>query len=110
MRPSKLDLKASRKRRIRARLTGTPERPRLTVTVSLTRISVQVIDDTASKTLASAASKGKNIAAATKLGEAIAKKCKDAKITTIVFDRNGLKYHGRIKALADAARAAGLVF
>lgn len=111
MRPSKQDLRASRKRRIRARVYGTPERPRLTVTVSLTRVSAQIIDDTVGKTLAAAVSKkGKNIAAATKVGEDIAKKAKDMKVTTVVFDRNARKFHGRVKALADAARAAGLAF
>lgn len=111
MRPTKLSLKASRKRRIRAKVSGTAERPRLTVTCSLMRVSVQLIDDTAGKTLAHAASaKGKNIAAATKVGQDIAKKAKDLKISTVVFDRNGRKYHGRVKALADAAREAGLKF
>lgn len=111
MRPTKLSLKASRKRRIRAKVSGTSVRPRLTVTVSLMKVSVQLIDDTAGKTIAHAASaKGKNIAAAVKVGQEIAKKAKDLKITTVVFDRNGRKYHGRIKALADAAREAGLAF
>jgi large subunit ribosomal protein L18 len=112
MRPTKHQLRASRKRRIRARINGTAVRPRLTVFSSLTRVYAQLIDDTASKTMASAASPTgkKNIAAATKVGETIAKKAKDLKVTTVVFDRNGRKYHGRIKALADAARAGGLQF
>ncbi len=111
MRPTKYQLRANRKRRIRARIFGTPERPRLTVSVSLTRVSAQLIDDTVGKTLAAAVSKkGKNIAAATKVGEDIAKKAKDLKVTTIVFDRNARKFHGRVKALAEAARTAGLQF
>ncbi len=111
MRPTKLSLRASRKRRIRAKVSGTAVRPRLTVTCSLMRVSVQLIDDTAGKTLAHAVStKSKNIAAATKVGAEIAKKAKDLNISTIVFDRNGRKYHGRVKALADAAREAGLTF
>lgn len=104
----------ARKRRIRANLSGTAERPRLTVHRSLMQMTVQLIDDTAGKTLAAASTKEikakPNIEGATKLGEAIAKKAKDAKITTIVFDRNAYMYHGRIKALADAARTAGLQF
>ncbi len=111
MRPTKQDLRASRKRRIRARVYGTPERPRLTVSVSLQRVSAQIIDDTAGKTLAAAVSKkGKNIAAATKVGEDIAKKAKEIKVQSVVFDRNSRKYHGRVKALAEAARAGGLQF
>ena len=111
MRPTKLSLRASRKRRIRAKVSGTAARPRLTVTCSLMRVSVQLIDDTKGTTLAHVVSaKGKNIQAATKVGQDIAKKAKDLKITAVVFDRNGRKYHGRVKALADAARQAGLTF
>lgn len=111
MRITKLQLRASRKRRIRAKVSGTPARPRLTVSVTLRRIRVQLVDDDAGKTLAFALStKGKNIDEAKIVGADIAKKAKDLKITTVVFDRNGRKYHGRIKALADAAREAGLQF
>jgi large subunit ribosomal protein L18 len=111
MKPTKYELRQSRKRRIRAKVSGTPARPRLTVFCSLTRVSVQLIDDVAGKTLAAAASsKGKNIAAAKKVGADIAKKAKDLKISAVVFDRSGRKYHGRVKALADAAREAGLQF
>lgn len=111
MSTSKLQKRARRKKRIRARILSSSTRPRLTVYCSLTRVYAQIIDDFAGKTLAAAASKkGKNVAAATKVGEEIAKKAKDAKITTVVFDRNGRKFHGRIKALADAARAGGLQF
>lgn len=111
MRQTKIQLRQARKRRIRARITGTAVRPRLTVFCSLTRVYAQLIDDVAGKTLASASStKGKNIKEAIKVGETIAAKAKDLKITAIAFDRNGRKYHGRIKALADAARSAGLTF
>ncbi len=111
MRPTKTDLRLARKRRIRARVSGTPARPRLTVFLSLTKVYAQLIDDTAGKTLASATSaKGKNMKEAVKVGEDIAKKAKDLKITAVIFDRNGRRYHGRVKAIADAARAAGLKF
>lgn len=103
-----------RRRRIRSRVTGTAERPRMTVYRSLTRLLVQIVDDTAGKTLISASTKdvkGKpNKEGAKKLGTFIAKKAKDAKITAIVFDRNGYLYHGRVKELADAAREGGLQF
>lgn len=104
----------ARKRRIRANLSGTQERPRLTVHRSLMQIAVQLIDDTTGRTLIAASTKElkakPNIEGAVKLGEAIAKKAQEAKISTIVFDRNAYRYHGRIKALADAAREAGLQF
>ncbi len=111
MKPTKHQLRASRKRRIRAKVAGTPARPRLTVYVSLTKVYAQIIDDSAGKTLAASSSaKGKNMASATKVGQEIAKKAKDLKVTSVVFDRNGRRYHGRIKALADAAREGGLTF
>jgi large subunit ribosomal protein L18 len=111
MKPTKTDLRLRRKKRIRAKVAGTAVRPRLSVFVSLQKITVQLIDDAAGKTLASAASKkGKNMKEAEKVGEEIAKKAKDLKVTAIVFDRNGRRYHGRIKALADAARKSGLQF
>ncbi len=105
-----------RKKRIRAKVSGTAERPRLSVACSLTAIRAQLIDDTAGKTLASVTSTevkkegGKNIEIAKKVGELVAEKAKTIKITTVVFDRSGRKYHGRIKALADSARAGGLIF
>jgi large subunit ribosomal protein L18 len=76
------------------------------------RVYAQIIDDAKGKTLAAVSSKAgdKNVAAAKKVGDAIAKKAKEIKISAVVFDRNGRRYHGRIKALADAARAAGLKF
>jgi len=112
VRPTKYQLRARRKRRIRAKVAGTPERPRLSVYCSLMRVYAQIIDDVAGKTLTAVSSKAgqKNIAAATKVGETIAKKAKELKISAVVFDRNGRKYHGRVKALADAARNAGLRF
>jgi large subunit ribosomal protein L18 len=110
----KINSRLQRKRRIRARVTGTSARPRLTVYRSLTALSVQVIDDAAGKTLAAASSKETkakmNLEGAKKVGELIAKKAKDAGISSVVFDRNAYKYHGRIKALADAAREGGLQF
>ena len=112
MRSTKQQLRARRKRRIRAKISGTAAKPRLTIYCSLLKVYAQIVDDTAGKTLASVSSKTgeKNAKAAAKVGEAISKKAKELKITTVVFDRNGRKYHGRIKALADAARAAGLQF
>lgn len=110
----KIQDRQARKRRIRARVNGDAARPRLTVYRSLAQMSVQVIDDVTGKTLAAASTKElkakPNLEGAKKLGEAIAKKAKDAKIETVVFDRNSYKYHGRIQALADAAREAGLKF
>ena len=110
----KLQSRLSRKRRIRARVRGTLARPRLTVYRSLTNIYVQVIDDDAGRTLASSSLKdvkGKlTMDGAKKLGAMIATKAKEKKIGKVVFDRNAYKYHGRIKALADAAREGGLQF
>ena len=104
----------ARKRRIRARVQGTSDRPRLTVYRSLQGLFVQLIDDRAGKTLLSAGTrevkKGPTVEGAKKLGELVAKKALAAKIKTVVFDRNAYTYHGRIKALADAAREGGLVF
>ncbi len=101
-----------RKTGIRKRIKGTPDRPRLTVFRSLTNIYAQVIDDLDGKTLASASSAktdaGGNVEAAKAVGKQIAEKAKDAGITQVAFDRNGFRYHGRVKALADAAREGGL--
>ncbi len=106
---------ASRKNRIRSTVSGTSERPRLTVTISNLHVSAQIIDDTTFKTLVAATTIGKKNSGtmtekAAKVGKDIADKAKKAKITKVVFDRNGKKYHGRVKALADAARAEGLEF
>jgi large subunit ribosomal protein L18 len=108
------------KARIRGKIAGTPERPRLTIFKSLKRIYVQAVDDTKGVTLASASSlekdlraslkNGANIDAAKAVGAAVANRLKEKGITAVVFDRNGYVYHGRVKALADSARAAGLQF
>ena len=104
-------------RRIRKKLSGSPERPRLAVHYSNKNIYVQVIDDIAGKTLCAASSldkelegTGANVATAEKVGDLIAKRAKEAKVSTVVFDRGGHLFHGKVKALADAARAGGLQF
>jgi len=105
--------------RIRKKLQGTAQRPRLNVYRSLNHIYVQVIDDLAGKTLVSASTAegkkedrrtGGNVAAAKAIGKAIAERAKAKGVTKVVFDRGGYIYHGRVKALADAAREAGLQF
>jgi large subunit ribosomal protein L18 len=103
--------------RIRKKLQGTAERPRLNVYRSLNHIYVQVIDDLNGKTLVAASSAegegkktGGNVAAAKSVGKAIAERAKAKGITKVVFDRGGYIYHGRVKALADAARESGLQF
>jgi large subunit ribosomal protein L18 len=106
--------------RIRKVLSGTPERPRLVVFRSLKNVSVQLIDDVAGHTLVAASTAevelheglkhGGNKAAGKAIGAAIAKRAKEKGITTVVFDRAGFRYHGVVKELADAARAAGLKF
>ncbi len=110
----KIQDRLARKRRIRAKISGTAERPRMTVYRSLTGMSVQVIDDTTGRTLCAASTKEAkakpNMEGAQKLGTLIAKKATDAGIKSALFDRNSYKYHGRIKALADAAREGGLQF
>jgi large subunit ribosomal protein L18 len=106
-----------RAHRVRATVVGTAERPRLSVHISNRHIVAQVIDDAAHKTLAyattvgsKAASKGTTTERAALIGTEIAKKAKTAKVTKVVFDRGNKLYHGRVAALADAARAAGLEF
>ncbi|HZP05203.1 MAG TPA: 50S ribosomal protein L18 [Terracidiphilus sp.] len=102
--------------RIREKLSGTTERPRLNVYRSLNHIYAQLIDDQKGETLASASSlqlklkTGGNIAAAKEIGKAVAEKAVAKGIKQVVFDRGGYLYHGRVKALADAAREAGLEF
>lgn len=102
------------KAKIRSKMTGTPERPRLSVFRSNKFIYAQIIDDTARKTLLQAndakVAKGTKTEKAKQVGKMIAEACKIAKINTVVFDRNGFKYTGRIKLLADEARAGGLKF
>lgn len=105
-----------RKYRVRAKVSGTTERPRLSVFISSTNISAQIIDDTKQKTLVQLSTIGSKEATgtmterATWLGTNLAKKAKIAKVDKVVLDRNGKLYHGRIKALAEAARAEGLKF
>jgi large subunit ribosomal protein L18 len=111
----KLLNKNLRKARVRSKVSGTAERPRLTVTISNVHVSAQLIDDVAGKTLAAATTVGKKTTGtlsekAAAVGADIAKKATKAKITTVVFDRNGRAYAGRLKALADAARKEGLEF
>jgi large subunit ribosomal protein L18 len=114
MKPSKEQSRLRRKRRIRAKITGTTQRPRLVVTRSNMNITAQLIDDSNGKTLASAndikEKKGTKTERAQKVGTSIAEAAKKVKIEACVFDRNGNKFHGRVKALADAARKAGLQF
>lgn len=104
-----------RKNRVRAKVAGTAERPRLSVTISNTHISAQLIDDVKQHTVAAATTVGAKVKGtmtekAALVGTDIAKKAKKAKITAVVFDRNGRQYAGRLKALADAARKEGLEF
>ncbi|HMN95648.1 MAG TPA: 50S ribosomal protein L18 [Phycisphaerales bacterium] len=106
-----------RKRGIRKRVLGSPDRPRLTVFRSLRHIYAQVIDDLGGRTIVSASTVdgsselgAGNVAGAAAVGKALAEKAKSAGILRVVFDRNGYRFHGRVKALADAAREAGLSF
>jgi large subunit ribosomal protein L18 len=104
-------------KRIRRKLAGSTERPRLAVFRSVAHIYAQVIDDSQGKTLVSASSvdkggktNGGNVAAAKAIGKLVAQRAKEKGIKSVVFDRGGYLYHGRVKALADAAREAGLEF
>ena len=114
--PDKNKTRQKRHRRVRGKISGTAERPRLNVFRSNTNIYAQIIDDISKQTLVSASSlqlkleHGGNIDAAKQVGAEIAKLAKDANITEVVFDRGGYVYHGRVKALAEAAREAGLQF
>ena len=123
MRGSKTARAARKRRHVRVRKTvvGTAERPRLDVFRSLNHIYAQIIDDSADHTLVSASDVDKDIRptvkesqkkaeVATVVGEALAKRAKEKGITTVVFDRGGFRYHGRVKALAEAARKGGLSF
>ncbi|MDD6357219.1 MAG: 50S ribosomal protein L18 [Bacteroidales bacterium] len=112
---NKIEKRLKIKRRIRGKISGTGERPRMSVFRSNKQIYVQIIDDLSGKTLVSASSLGMTDKVtkkeeAAKVGELVAQKAKDAGITTVVFDRNGYLYHGRVKELADAARKGGLNF
>lgn len=106
-----------RKIHIRKTVSGTPERPRMTITRSNRNLSVQVVDDTVGRTLASISTLEKEFSAirptvegAAKLGEAFGERLKEKKIAKVVFDRNGYLYHGVVKAFADGARKAGIEF
>lgn len=113
---SKNAIRVRKHARVRAKVSGTSDCPRLVVFRSNKHIEAQVIDDVKGVTLASASSvalklaNGSNIDAATKVGEEIAKNCKAKKISKVVFDRGGYIYHGRVAALAEAARKGGLKF
>ncbi len=114
---SRAQLKLKRKKRIRKKITGTSERPRLSVFKTAKHVYCQVIDDSIGVTLVSASTFEKggrmdsaNVVACTQIGELIAKRCLEKSIDKIVFDKNGNQYHGRIKALAEGARSAGLCF
>lgn len=112
------DMRKARHTRIREKISGTKELPRLNVFRSNNNIFAQIIDDESAVTLVSASSidkelkleNGGNVEAATKVGELLAERAKKAKITKVTFDRGGYLYHGRVKALAEAARANGLEF
>lgn len=114
----KLESRRRRHNRVRKRVTGTAARPRLAVFRSAKHISAQVIDDVAGKTLAAASTTekalrsngGGNKSAAEAIGKLIGERAKAAGVSAVVFDRGGFLYHGRVAALADAARAAGLEF
>ena len=117
---AKLEGRARRKARIRNKISGTSERPRLSVFRSARHIYAQVVDDTGGGTLASASTLSRDLrgtlesddktGAARKVGALIAKMCLERSVEKVVFDRNGFLYHGRVKALAEAAREAGLSF
>ena len=115
---SRKEARKTRHYKIRKQVVGTSQRPRLSVFRSSNNIYAQLIDDSKGVTLASASSKDKelkianggNTEAATKVGELLAKRAKNKKIKQVVFDRGGYLYHGRVKALAEAARAKGLEF
>jgi large subunit ribosomal protein L18 len=111
-------LRIRRHARVRKQITGSTARPRLAVFRSARHISAQIIDDSTGRTLAAASTvesdlrsgSGGNVTAATTVGKLVAERATAAGITTVVFDRGGFRYHGRVAALADAARKAGLEF
>ena len=112
------ELRLRRHRRVRKTLSGTPERPRVAMSRSNKHISAQIIDDVNGRTLAAASSvepalkdvSGGNVEGAKKVAELLASRAKEANIATVVFDRGGFDYHGRVAAFADALRAGGLEF
>ena len=115
---SRADVRKAVHRRIRRKVNGTPERPRLSVYRSLNHISAQIIDDANGRTLVAAStvekdlrgSTGGNVAAAREVGRVIAERAREKGIEQVVFDRGGYIYHGRVRGLAEAAREAGLKF
>ena len=119
-RKDKVEARERRKRRIRKKVQGTKSKPRLTVFKSIRQIYAQLVDDTEQRVITGTSTLNKEVSAglksggnsdaAKKVGEAIGKQAMSLGITEVVFDRNGFKYHGRIKALADGAREAGLKF
>ncbi len=117
MKGSRNDARARRHARVRKRVRGTPQRPRLAVYRSNRYIYAQVIDDIEGRTIASASSQESdlrserlNVETASKVGEVLAPRAKEAGVESVVFDRGGYKFHGRVKALAEAARKEGLEF
>jgi large subunit ribosomal protein L18 len=114
---TRVEARERRHQRLRQKLRGTARRPRMSVCFTGQHIYVQFIDDIAGRTLAAtstlapeAKTTKANVAGAKKIGALVAQKAKEKNITVVVFDRGGFKYHGRVKALADAAREAGLKF
>jgi large subunit ribosomal protein L18 len=120
MSSEKVENRVARQKRVRRKVTGSDTRPRLSIYRSLHHIYAQVVSDESARTLVAASTlaadlpdglkKKSNVATAKVVGKAIAQRCAQAGIKEVVFDRNGFLYHGRIKALADAAREAGLKF
>ena len=118
--PDRNFVRAKKRNRVRKKISGTTERPRLNVFRSIQNVYAQIVDDEQGVTLVAASTlspelkaklaTGGNIAAATAVGELVAQKALEAGIKTVVFDRAGYIYHGRVKALAEAARAGGLEF
>jgi large subunit ribosomal protein L18 len=110
------ELRLARKQRIRKKVSGTAERPRLSVYRSLKHISAQIIDDTTGRTLAAASSMesgieaGGNAVGAKAVGKALAERAKEKGVNAVIFDRGGFRYHGRVASLAEGAREAGLEF
>ncbi len=121
---NKQDRRSRRRRSIRKNISGTAERPRLTVSRSIKHIYVQAVDDTSGQTIASASSLNddlvgqiieseegsRNVVASKAVGKAVAQRLKEKNVDAVVFDRNGYLYHGRISAVADGAREGGLKF
>lgn len=116
--PNRREIRTNIHRRIRSQVTGTAVRPRLAIFRSTKHIYAQIIDDVSGRTVASASTRasefkgvyGGNVEAAKKIGSLVASRAKEAGVELVVFDRGGHRYHGRVKALADAAREGGLKF